>query len=142
MPDQPHATLAATAELHAILDKRAIHCVYQPVVTIDGQHLIGFEALARGPAHTPWAHPAAIFAASAAGGRLPELDWICRAAAFRGALEVDLPAHVPLFINIEPASSGSICPDDLHPVIAEGADAIRSSPKSPNGPSPPIPAPC
>ena len=38
-------------------------------------------------------------------GRLPELDWICRAAALRGAAAADLDPRAALFINVEPPSN-------------------------------------
>jgi EAL domain-containing protein (putative c-di-GMP-specific phosphodiesterase class I) len=103
--------------LLAVLDGRAIHSLYQPVVALDGHGIVGFEALARGPAGSPWASAANLFAGAAAAGRVPELDWICRAAAVRGALAADLDPLVALFVNVEPASNRIPCPDDLAEVI-------------------------
>jgi EAL domain-containing protein (putative c-di-GMP-specific phosphodiesterase class I) len=110
--------------LLAVLDGRAVHSLYQPIVALGGQGIVGFEALARGPAGTPWASPANLFAAATAAGRVPELDWICRSAAVRGALAADLDPRLGLFINIEPASNQFPCPDDL-------ADAITISDRWP-----------
>lgn len=103
--------------LLAVLDGRAVHSLYQPVLALGGQGIVGFEALARGPAGTPWASPANLFAAATAAGRVPELDWICRSAAVRGALAADLDPRVALFINVEPASNRIPCPDDLTDII-------------------------
>jgi EAL domain-containing protein (putative c-di-GMP-specific phosphodiesterase class I) len=110
--------------LLAVLDGRAVHSLYQPIVALGGQGVVGFEALARGPAGTAWASPANLFAAATAAGRVPELDWICRSAAVRGALAADLDPRLGLFINIEPASNQIPCPDDL-------ADAITISDRWP-----------
>ena len=99
--------------LLAVLDQRMVHALYQPVVALDGRGIVGFEALARGPEGAGWASPANLFACAAAAGRLPELDWVCRAAAVRGAAAADLDPRVALFINVEPASNRIPCPDDL-----------------------------
>jgi EAL domain-containing protein (putative c-di-GMP-specific phosphodiesterase class I) len=108
-----------------LLDERAIHCVYQPIVHLSDRATVGFEALARGPAGTPWHKPTALIAAAAAGGRLPELDWICRAAACRGALDAGLAPNTPLFVNIEPATSPMACPDDLSEIIHAAMNRLR-----------------
>jgi EAL domain-containing protein (putative c-di-GMP-specific phosphodiesterase class I) len=86
-------------------------------VALGGHGIVGFEALARGPAGSPWASPANLFAGAAAAGRVPELDWICRSAAVRGALAADLDPQLALFVNVEPASNRISCPDDLADVI-------------------------
>jgi EAL domain-containing protein (putative c-di-GMP-specific phosphodiesterase class I) len=103
--------------LLAVLNQRLVHAVYQPVVALDDGGTVGFEALARGPDDSPWASPANLFACAAAAGRLPELDWICRAAALRGAAAADLNPRAALFINVEPASNRIPCPDDLADII-------------------------
>jgi len=103
--------------LLAVLDGRAVHSLYQPIVELGGQGIVGFEALARGPAGSVWASAATLFAAATAAGRVPELDWICRSAAVRGALAADLDPRLALFVNVEPASNGVPCPDDLADIV-------------------------
>ena len=100
-----------------ILRTRAIECVFQPIIDLSTGATIGFEALARGPAGTIFQYPDALFSHAAQVGRLPELDWVCRAAASRAALAADLPPDVPLFMNVEPAASRTRCPEDLADVI-------------------------
>lgn len=104
---------------------RAIHCVYQPVVDLHTEEVVGYEALARGPSGTSWSTPDALVNYAARVGRLPELDWICRAAACRGALDANMPPEVPLFINVEPASSRTRCPPDLIDVLQEAMDRLQ-----------------
>lgn len=60
---------------------------YQPVVHLESGAVLGYEALARGPAGSPLETPAALFAAARAAGRAAEVDWACRAAAIAGALD-------------------------------------------------------
>jgi len=113
------------ASFDAVIAARSIHCLYQPVVNLESDVVVGYEALARGPANSGWASPTALIEHAAQAGLLPELDWICRAAAYRGALEARLPAQMPLFVNIEPASSRTPCPADLIEAIRHGTDRLR-----------------
>jgi len=113
------------AAFNTVLAARAIHCVYQPIVDLDTVETVGFEALARGPSGTTWATPDALVSYAARVARLPELDWICRAAACRGALAADLPREMPLFVNVEPASSRTPCPPDLAKVIESAMDQLQ-----------------
>ena len=56
-------------DIHAVLDARAVTPVFQPRVDIASGQVLGYEALSRGPAGTPWETPAALFAAARAAGR-------------------------------------------------------------------------
>jgi EAL domain-containing protein (putative c-di-GMP-specific phosphodiesterase class I) len=64
-------------------------------------------------------------AVAAEAGRLPELDWVCQAAAYRGAILAGLPLDMPLFINMEPATSATPCPTDLSETVRVGADRFQ-----------------
>jgi EAL domain-containing protein (putative c-di-GMP-specific phosphodiesterase class I) len=116
---------AAAAAFNTVLSARAIRSAYQPVVRSRDGTIIGFEALARGPQRTVWHSPDALVDYAAKVRRLPELDWICRAAACRGALRAEFPANLRLFINIEPASARSLCPVDLQGIIATAPQQLR-----------------
>jgi EAL domain-containing protein (putative c-di-GMP-specific phosphodiesterase class I) len=113
------------AAFNTVMAARAIHCVYQPIVSLADGAIVGYEALARGPAGTTWSTPEALVGYAERIGRLPELDWICRAAACRGALAANLPADLPVFINVEPASSRTPCPPDLSDVIQEAIGRLQ-----------------
>lgn len=113
------------AAFNTVLAARAIHCVYQPVVELHSEEIVGYEALARGPSGTSWFTPDALVSYAAQVGRLPELDWICRAAACRGALAAGMPPELPLFVNVEPASSRTQCPPDLVEVIQTAIDQLQ-----------------
>lgn len=95
--DQP-ALLAAA--LDRVLDG-GVRSVFQPIVDLDTDHVVAYEALARGP-EGPLERPDAMFAAGRAAGRLAELDAACRAAAFRGAVAHGLLAPTTVFVNVEP----------------------------------------
>lgn len=101
------------AELARVLDEQLITPVFQPLVELDSGKVVGYEALARGPAEGPLEAPAALFAVAREVGRLSELDWHCRVQALRAATAANLPDGVGLFLNVEPAALSERCPPDL-----------------------------
>jgi EAL domain-containing protein (putative c-di-GMP-specific phosphodiesterase class I) len=58
-------------------------------------------------------------------GRVAELDWACRAAAYTAALEAGLPGDCTLFVNTEPVSVASPCPPDLRDLIERAERELR-----------------
>ncbi len=105
--------------LAAALSPGGVRSVYQPIVELDTGRVVAYEALARGP-QGPLERPDLLFAAARTAGRLAELDEICRAAAFRGAVEQGLLAPMTVFVNVEPEVLDSAPLDDLL-AIAENA---------------------
>jgi EAL domain-containing protein (putative c-di-GMP-specific phosphodiesterase class I) len=110
-------------DIHEVIDRRAVASVFQPLVDLASGRVLGYEALSRGPAGTPWESPATLFAAARAAGRDSELDWVCRAAAYRAALDGGL--EQTLFVNMEPTAWRTPCPDDLAPVVALAQRRLR-----------------
>jgi EAL domain-containing protein (putative c-di-GMP-specific phosphodiesterase class I) len=108
-----------------VIDARAVEPVFQPIVRLDLGEVVGYEALARGPQGTPWANPMELFEAATKCGRLAELDWVCRAAAYRVALQARLPAGLTLFVNTEPLALNAPCPPDLAPVVTAARAELR-----------------
>ena len=98
-----------------------VRSVFQPIVDLDTGRVVAYEALARGP-QGPLERPDLLFAAARTAGRLAELDEICRAAAFRGAVEQGLLSPLTVFVNVEPEILDSAPLDDLL-AIAESAPA-------------------
>ena len=89
-------------DLAAILARGQVHSVFQPIVDLDSEAVVAYEALARGPAgHLQ--RPDQLFAAAAAAGRLADLDDLCQRAALHGAITTGIYAPLTLFINVEPA---------------------------------------
>jgi EAL domain-containing protein (putative c-di-GMP-specific phosphodiesterase class I) len=99
--------------------------LFQPIVDLRTEEVIGFEALARGPEGSPWERPPELFAQARLEGRLREMDWACRVAAVR-----DVRACSPrrpawrLFLNTEPEVLGSSCPEDLLVDWVEGTGEL------------------
>ncbi len=120
-------TLPVTDEpRHAdAFDTRAVHAVYQPIVDLATGRPVAFEALARGPAGSPYHAPDAMFAAATERGLVADLDWACRAAAYRGALAAGQDRTLPLFVNTEPAALDTPCPADLNGVVTSAQGRLR-----------------
>jgi EAL domain-containing protein (putative c-di-GMP-specific phosphodiesterase class I) len=112
-------------DIHEIIDRRAVTTVFQPLVEIATGRLVGYEALSRGPAGTPHAAPDLMFADARAAGRDGELDWVCRATAYRTALEVGLGPGLTLFVNMEPRAWRTACPADLVPDVERARHRLR-----------------
>ncbi|WP_246063574.1 diguanylate cyclase domain-containing protein [Blastococcus colisei] len=105
--------------LDAALAPGGVRSVFQPIVELDTGRVVAYEALARGPEGL-LQRPDLLFAAARDAGRLAELDEICRAAAFQGAVDQGLLAPLTVFVNVEPEILDSAPMDDLL-AIAEGA---------------------
>jgi EAL domain-containing protein (putative c-di-GMP-specific phosphodiesterase class I)/DICT domain-containing protein len=113
------------AEFDRLIDRRDVSVVFQPVVDLGSSQVMGFEALARGPKDSPFAMPTAMFRYAYQAGRAVELDWICRAAALRAAMNAALPPNFTLFVNAEPASLRTPCPPDLLETIRTGTNQFN-----------------
>src|ERR687896_1735971 len=93
-------TPAKVRALRSHLDEPRIDIAFQPIWQLRDERILGMEALAR-----PWegygfSGPAEAFAVAEKGGRGPELDALCRAAALARADE--LPPDALLFLNLSP----------------------------------------
>jgi len=114
-----------TADVHRVIDARTVATVFQPLVRLDTREVVGYEALSRGPAGTPWERPAVLFTAAQAVGRLAELDWICRARAYEAALAAGLDPLITLFVNTEPMALDTECPPDLRKWVEAARERLR-----------------
>ncbi len=90
------------AMLTDLLARQGLHTVYQPVVELDTGHIVGYEALSRGPRSSQLESPEQLFAAARRANQLAELDRACQAAAMAGAATAGLRAPCTLFVNVEP----------------------------------------
>jgi EAL domain-containing protein (putative c-di-GMP-specific phosphodiesterase class I) len=89
-------------ELDRILRDELISMVYQPIVSLLDDSVVGYEALARGPVQSALSEPAAMFGTAAKHGRLKELDIACQTQAIVQAREVLTTSGHALFVNVEP----------------------------------------
>jgi EAL domain-containing protein (putative c-di-GMP-specific phosphodiesterase class I) len=124
-PGVSHPSPTTVEDFRRILDERSVQPVFQPLIDLDSRRVLGYEALARGPVGSALETPAALFGAAWRAGRVAELDWVCRAAAFTEAVRGGLALPLTLFVNAEPVSLGVACPDDLRPAVELAKGRLR-----------------
>ncbi|GIU12358.1 bifunctional diguanylate cyclase/phosphodiesterase [Shewanella sp. MBTL60-007] len=87
-------------ELSKIIDKEKIKAVFQPICNLSTHQIHGYEALSRGPEHSPLFSPVPLFTTAAYEGRLSELETLCRRISIQQFKNTQLPGK--LFLNISP----------------------------------------
>ena len=95
------SALAGSA-IESVIANGGVHPVYQPVVRVADGSVVGFEALARGPAESELEMPARLFPAAEESGLRVELERECLRVAFEGAARFGLNGGSALFVNLEP----------------------------------------
>ena len=88
--------------LQEILMHEELGTVFQPIVDMGARRTMGFEALSRGPADSPFASPLDLFSTAEEGNLSFELDRLCRRKALRNAK--GFPGDTKLFVNVLPTS--------------------------------------
>jgi len=87
-------------ELENIIVNEAISPLFQPIFNILEHKIHGFEALSRGPEHSPLHSPVPLFQTAAQQGRLSELETLCRRISLEQFKLRQFQGR--LFINISP----------------------------------------
>ncbi|QBF82491.1 GGDEF domain-containing protein [Shewanella maritima] len=87
-------------ELNKVFNRQAITALYQPIFNITTHQLHGYEALSRGPEHSPLFSPVPLFKTAEHQGRLSELETLCRTISINAFRQRQLDGK--LFINISP----------------------------------------
>jgi len=111
-----------SALLDELIKRGDVRSVYQPIVDLDSECLVGFEALTRGPVGSPLEMPDDLFTTAREFGRDAELDALCLAAAISNA--ATLPASCVLFVNVEPTTLSSELIDRTAPIAAAGHASV------------------
>ncbi|MCF8033164.1 MAG: GGDEF domain-containing protein [Desulfarculaceae bacterium] len=96
--------LSLMNEFHALITGPQLHAVYQPIVGLSRGEVLGWEALARGPEESHFAHPQMMFEFAEEVGNLFNLERACRRAAVDGL--GGLEPEQKLFLNIHPQTVG------------------------------------
>ncbi|HEX4519137.1 MAG TPA: EAL domain-containing protein [Gaiellaceae bacterium] len=108
-----------------VIDERKVQTLFQPLVHLPTSEVVGFEALARGPEGTPLESPLALLSAARSAGRLQELDWLCAASACAAAQAARLHPSMSVFLNFEPVTLLTPCPEDLLQLTRRAQDQLR-----------------
>ncbi|MEW5849787.1 MAG: EAL domain-containing protein [Myxococcota bacterium] len=119
--------------LDEFMARNAMRSVFQPIVDlalvgpdaggIVGEHIHGYEALARAPAGTPLRNPEILFEYAARKERLLECDMMC----FRAAMRDSQPLGTTrLFLNIHPRS---LTPPEAPKVILDTVTGAGRHPR-------------
>ena len=111
--------------LREIIARGLVRSLYQPIVSFESGDVVAYEALSRGPVGTPLESPAALFAEAGRLDVVPELDWVCREAAIRGALEAGMHPPLKLFINTEPAGLRMPIPARMVPLFEQATRELN-----------------
>jgi len=98
-------------DIRYIITRGNIRTLLQPIFVLSSGHIIGYEALARGPHDSQLEMPAAMFAAAESADVLSELEHLCRQSALRAKAQLLRPREL-LFVNIDPRVPN---PSDLTP---------------------------
>jgi EAL domain-containing protein (putative c-di-GMP-specific phosphodiesterase class I) len=99
--EQEALTRRRARKLRAILTGNRISTLYQPIVDLHSDRVLGFEALCRGP-KGEFASPDVLFRIAYEADLVVKLDAACREHALRSIGK--LRADQLLFINMEPGS--------------------------------------
>jgi predicted signal transduction protein with EAL and GGDEF domain len=103
------------SQLQEMLMEDRLVTVFQPIVHLREPKTLGYEALSRGPAGSPYPAPASLFAVASELDLVFELDRACRRRALLAARE--LPPDAKLFLNVYPSC--------MYDPIFQGANLIR-----------------
>ncbi|MEQ2356398.1 bifunctional diguanylate cyclase/phosphodiesterase [Pseudoalteromonas piscicida] len=89
-----------TLVLNTIIKEKAVFTLFQPIYDLAKRQILGFEALSRGMSGSLLESPDKLFAIASKQERLSELEIICREAAIKQFVSLNLPGK--LFLNVSP----------------------------------------
>lgn len=87
--------------LEHILASKTLSTMFQPIVNLTTGVAIGYEALARNESDSLFRNPEMLFQYAARKGHIADLEMVCLANSLEAGWE--LPAGVPLFMNVHPS---------------------------------------
>ena len=110
--------------LQELIIAGSVTTIFQPIVRLGDRSVIGYEALSRGPEHTPYENPFILFDAARDVGLAFELDRVCRTKALTNARH--LKPDLALFINCLPTAVHD--PDFKGDRLSALLDGLKLSP--------------
>lgn len=115
-------SLTSGQDLNAAVAGSGLTAVFQPIVSLPGGTVVGYEALARWP-HLGSAPVDDVFAYAARTGQADVLERNCIEAALAGALAADLAPGSAVFVNCEATAPYLSLADS--PILERAADRFR-----------------
>ncbi len=97
--EQERTRRSRARELKAIIDRKRIATVYQPIVDLTSRSVIGYEAFSRGPKGA-LESPDTLFQVAYEAELIWQLERLCRERALRGLPR--LKRQQLMFVNLEP----------------------------------------
>ena len=94
--------LGVLERLQDILLRERVVTAYQPILRLQENTIMGFEALSRGPRGSGLESAAALFGAAEGHGLKVELDRLCRKRALLSSNRI--PSNAKIFVNTLPAT--------------------------------------
>jgi diguanylate cyclase (GGDEF)-like protein len=112
-------TSRKTAALHALLERRMVQVAFQPIWSLVGNDILGFEALARPDPDLGFSGAQELFDVAERQRRIVDLDRLCIERSLGAA--IGLASNHMLFLNVTPETLGR---SDFDPArLAAQADA-------------------
>ena len=118
------AVTGAAPTLTEVIRVGGLSSVFQPIVDLATDGVVGYEALVRGP-EGDLASPDRLFSVARAEGLVTELDGACRRSAFTGALARGLRAPLSLFVNVEPEALDAVSAGHLYSEVRQLTGGLR-----------------
>ena len=87
-------------EINSILDGKLLTPYFQPIISLNQQKIMGYEALIRGPADSALHNPFDLFAAAEQFNLSIKLEFLCREITIQRYADLDIKEK--LFINASP----------------------------------------
>ena len=119
----PIAPAEALSRLDAAVEGDGLELVFQPIVSLPEEAVVGYEALARWHQVDDLGGTLAVLARAAATGRQPQLDRLCIHTAIESALTAGLAPDTMLFLNSEAITPHVSRADDE--VLTRGAERLQ-----------------
>jgi diguanylate cyclase (GGDEF)-like protein len=97
-PDTGHGE--QRAHLMSIIETRSLLAIFQPIVSMPGGRIIGYEGLIRGPSDSPLHSPINLFRAAQQFGVSLKMERLCREIVIETFAKLKLAGK--LFLNVSP----------------------------------------
>ena len=94
------SNLSIVDELTDIIKNEKINTLFQPIISLKNNEILGFEALSRGPKNSRLQSPAMLFKTARRNDMLFDLDKVCRKNALKRARNLD--EKYKIFLNVDP----------------------------------------